>query len=145
MITGLDHVAIAVTDLGAAIRRFLDDFGLDYEGTEPVHEAGTQTAFFPLSGTSIELVHPLEGGGPLAKYLDKHGGGIHHICFRTDNIVEDMEKLRSKGYRLLADEPQPGAHGSQVCFIHPKSCDGVLIELAQVPTEVVAHAEQAAG
>ena len=131
MITGLDHVAIAVPDLQEAIARFLDDFGLDFEGTEDVTEAGTTTAFFPVSGTSIELVHPLNGGGPLAKYLEQKGGGIHHICFRSDDEAADMARLREKGYRLLSDEPQPGAHGTKTVFIHPKSCGGVLIEIAE--------------
>ena len=142
MIIGLDHVAIAVPDLQEAIARFLDDFGLTYEGSEDVEAAGTTTAFFPVPGTSIELVHPLNGGGPLAKYLDKNGGGIHHICFRSDDVEADMVRLREKGYRLLSDEPQPGAHDTKTVFIHPKSCGGVLIEIAEHThgAEGIAHA-----
>lgn len=131
MITALDHIAIAVPDLDAAIRRFMEDFGLNFEGTEAVAAAKTETAFFPLPPTSIELVHPLNGEGPIATYLEKRGGGIHHLCFRSDNILEDIERLKAKGYQFLADAPSPGAHGSQVIFIHPKSCDGVLIEINQ--------------
>lgn len=131
MITALDHIAIAVPDLEAAIERFLNDFGLEYAGTEDVAAAKTSTAFFPLPPTSIELVHPLNGTGPIATYLEKRGGGLHHLCFRTDNILEDIERLTAKGYQFLADAPSPGAHGSQVIFIHPKSCGGVLIELSQ--------------
>ena len=131
MITALDHIAIAVPDLQEAIERFMNDFGLDYEGTEDVEAAQTSTAFFPLPPTSIELVHPLEGCGPIATYLEKRGGGMHHLCFRTDNIREDIERLKAKGYQFLADGPSPGAHGSEVIFIHPKSCGGVLIELSQ--------------
>ena len=133
MITRLDHIAIAVTDLEAAIRRFAEDFGLDLSGTEDVITAQTSTAFFPLPGTRIELIHPLEGQGPVQKYLDKRGGGLHHICFETDDIEADMERLREKGYRLLSETPQPGAHGSRVVFVHPKSTGGVLIELAEHP------------
>lgn len=131
MITALDHIAIAVPDLDAAIRRFMEDFGLNFDGTEAVAAAKTETAFFPLPPTSIELVHPLNGEGPIATYLEKRGGGIHHLCFRSDNILEDIERLKAKGYQFLADAPSPGAHGSQVIFIHPKSCDGVLIEINQ--------------
>ena len=130
MITALDHIAIAVPDLDAAIKRFMEDFGLTYEGTEIVEAAKTTTAFFPLPPTSIELVHPLNGEGPIAGYLEKRGG-IHHLCFRTDNIEEDVERLRTKGYQFIGDKPTPGAHGSTVIFIHPKSCGGVLIELSQ--------------
>lgn len=131
MITALDHIAIAVPDFDRAIRRFMDDFGLPFDGTENVVDAKTSTAFFPLPPTQIELVHPLNGEGPIAGYLEKRGGGLHHLCFRSDNIVEDVERLRAKGYRFLSDAPSPGAHGSQVIFIHPKSCDGVLIEINQ--------------
>lgn len=131
MITALDHIAIAVPDFDKAIQRFMEDFGLPFDGTEDVADARTSTAFFPLPPTQIELVHPLNGEGPIAGYLEKRGGGLHHLCFRSDNIVEDVERLRAKGYRFLSDAPSPGAHGSQVIFIHPKSCDGVLIEINQ--------------
>jgi methylmalonyl-CoA/ethylmalonyl-CoA epimerase len=131
MITALDHIAIAVPDLEKAIQRFMEDFGLHYEGSEDVAAAKTSTAFFPLPPTSIELVHPLNGEGPIASYLEKRGGGLHHLCFRSDNIEEDIARLRDKGYQFLGDTPAPGAHGSRVIFIHPKSCDGVLIEINQ--------------
>ncbi|MEE4192860.1 MAG: methylmalonyl-CoA epimerase [Halieaceae bacterium] len=131
MITALDHIAVAVPDLDKAIKRFMEDFGLEFEGTEDVEAAQTSTAFFPLPPTSIELIHPLRGEGPVAKYLEKRGGGMHHLCFRSDNIHEDIERLKAKGYQFLAEEPAPGAHGSLTIFIHPKSCDGVLIELNQ--------------
>ena len=135
MIVALDHIAIAVSDLEGAINRFLEDFGLTFEGTEAVTQANTTTAFFPVDGTSIELVHPLDGQGPLVKYLEKRGPGIHHICFRSDDIEADIEKLKSKGYQFLSDEPSIGAHNTRVIFIHPKSCDGVLIELNQYPED----------
>lgn len=131
MITALDHIAIAVPDLEASIKRFMEDFGLDYQGSEDVEAAKTSTAFFPLPPTSIELVHPLRGEGPIAKYLEKKGGGMHHLCFRSDNIEEDIARLKAKGYQFLSDGPSDGAHNSKVIFIHPKSCDGVLIELNQ--------------
>jgi len=131
MITALDHIAIAVPDFEKAIKRFMEDFGLPFEGTEDVEAARTSTAFFPLPPTSIELVHPLRGEGPVATYLAKRGGGLHHISFRSDNIEEDVARLKEKGYRFLTDEPGAGAHGSKVIFMHPKSCDGVLVELCQ--------------
>lgn len=131
MIVALDHIAIAVPDLEKAIKRFLEDFGLEYKGTEDVEAAKTSTAFFPLPETSIELVHPLNGEGPIAGYLEKKGGGLHHLCFRSDDIEADVARLKEKGYRFLSDEPSLGAHNCKVIFIHPKSCDGVLIELNQ--------------
>jgi len=138
MITALDHIAIAVPDFDKAIKRFAEDFGLKLEGTEDVADAKTKTAFFPLPPTSIELVHPLNGEGAIAKYLEKKPGGLHHLCFRSDNIDEDVARLREKGYQFLSDAPSPGAHNSMVIFIHPKSADGVLIEINQ-PAEEGAH------
>lgn len=135
MITALDHIAIAVPDLEKAIKRFMEDFGLPFEGTEDVLAAKTSTAFFPLPPTNIELVHPLNGEGAIAGYLEKKGGGLHHLCFRSDNIEEDIARLKEKGYQFLGDEPTPGAHNSRVIFIHPKSCDGVLIEINQPADE----------
>ena len=137
MITALDHIAIAVPDFEGAIARFLEDFGLHHDGNEVVDAAQTTTAFFSVPETHIELVHPLDGTGPIATYLEKRGGGLHHLCFRTDDIDADVERLRAKGYQFTSDAPTPGAHGARVIFIHPKSCDGVLIELSQ-PAE--AHA-----
>jgi methylmalonyl-CoA/ethylmalonyl-CoA epimerase len=133
MIVALDHIAIAVPDLQRAIDRFLGDFGLTFEGTENVEAAKTTTAFFPIDGTSIELVHPLDGQGPLVQHLEKRGPGIHHLCFRSDNLDEDVVNLKGKGYLFLSDEPSVGAHNTRVIFIHPKSCDGVLIELNEYP------------
>ena len=131
MITALDHIAIAVPDLDKAIARFCEDFGLALGGTEDVMEAKTTAAFIPLPPTNIELVYPLNDEGPVKTYLEKKGGGLHHLCFRSDDIDADVAKLREKGYQFLADEPTPGAHNSRVIFIHPKSCDGVLIEINQ--------------
>ena len=133
MIVALDHIAIAVPDLQRAIDRCLGDFGLTFEGTEDVEAAKTTTAFFPIDGTSIELVHPLDGQGPLVQHLEKRGPGIHHLCFRSNNLDEDVVSLKSKGYQFLSNEPSIGAHNTRVIFIHPKSCDGVLIELNEYP------------
>jgi len=131
MITALDHIAIAVPDLEKSIKRFMEDFDLNFEGTEEVIAAKTSTAFFPVPPTSIELVHPLNGEGPIAGYLEKKGPGLHHLCFRSDDIEADVERLKEKGYVFLSDKPSNGAHNSKVIFIHPKSCDGVLIEINQ--------------
>jgi methylmalonyl-CoA epimerase len=131
MITGLDHIAIAVPDLQKAIERFAEDFGLALKGQEDVPEAKTSAAFLDVERTSIELIHPLNGEGPVQKYLEKKGGGIHHLCFRSDDIEADVERLKAKGYQFLSDAPTPGAHNCKVIFIHPKSADGILIELNQ--------------
>ena len=89
MIVGLDHIAVAVPDLGEAIRRFTEDLGLELAGTEDEPSAQTRTAFLPLPATRIELVHPLDGQGPIQTFLEKRGGGLHHLCFRTDESKEN--------------------------------------------------------
>jgi len=131
MITALDHIAVAVPDLQKAIERFCKDFGLELGGTEDVVEAKTTAAFIPLPPTNIELIHPLNNEGPVKTFLEKRGGGLHHLCFRSDDIEADVARLREKGYQFLSEAPTPGAHHSRVIFIHPKSCDGVLIEINQ--------------
>ena len=139
MIVGLDHIAIAVPDLEKSIKRFMEDFGLTFKGQEDVPAAKTSTAFFPLSETSIELVHPLKGEGPIQGYLDKKGGGLHHLCFRSDDIEADVAHLTKKGYQFLSEAPTIGAHNCKVIFIHPRSCDGVLIELNQPQNDEGEH------
>ncbi len=137
MILNLDHIAIAVPGLQEAIQRFSADLGLTLTGTEAVDSQKTETAFFPVSDperpTRIELVAPLDGQGPLVRYIDKRGAGLHHLCFRTDDLDADIARLTAKGYRFTSDAPTPGAHDSRVIFIHPKSTGGVLIELAEYP------------
>jgi methylmalonyl-CoA epimerase len=139
MIRRLDHIAIAVADIEGAIRRFSEDLGVPLSGREDVPTESTSTAFLPIEGTRIELVHPMAGGGPIAKYLEKRGPGLHHLCFETDALDADIERLRAKGYVFLSDAPKPGAHGTRVIFLHPKSFDGVLIELAEHPKAGGAH------
>ena len=132
-IIALDHIAIAVSSLPEAIQRFCDDLGLELQGTEDVVSAKTTTAFLPIDGTQIELIHPLNGEGPVARHLERRGPGLHHLCFRTDDIDGDMQRLKAKGYVFLSEAPTPGAHGTRVAFIHPRSMGGVLVELAEHP------------
>ena len=133
----LDHIAICVPGLDEAIARFVDDLGLELAGTEDVLPAKTKTAFIPVTDADnharIELVTPLDGEGPLVKYLAKRGPGLHHLCFRTDDIDRDVARLKERGYRFTSEAPTPGAHDTRVIFIHPKSTGGVLIELAEYP------------
>ena len=105
MIIGLDHIAIAVGDFEKAIQRFLEDFGIPLDGTEDVVSAKTKTAFFPVSGTKIELIHPLSEDSPVQKFLEKRGK-VSYICFKT--IILWKKKLTNKGYRFLSDGPQEG-------------------------------------
>jgi len=134
LILSLDHIAIAVPDLDQAVQRFCADLGLSFDHSEDVAAAKTRTAFVPVEGpTALELVTPLNGEGPIAASLERRGPGLHHLCFRTDDIEADMARLKAKGWRFTTDAPTPGAHGTRVAFVHPKSTGGVLVELAEHP------------
>jgi len=126
----LDHLGIAVTNLeeGGAFYRTL---GLELEGVEEVEEQGVKVGFFALGDSRIELLEPTGPESPIARHLERRGPGLHHLCVRVDDIREKMMKLRAEGYELLSDEPQAGAHGCLVCFVHPRSTGGVLLELSQ--------------
>lgn len=143
MIVALDHIAIAVPELDEAIRRFCDDLGLRLAGVQDVVAAQTRTAFIPVTNAThhatIELVTPLHGQGPIAASLAKRGPGLHHLCFRTDDIHGEMSRLRGKGWVFTTDAPTPGAHGTLVAFIHPRSTGGVLLELAEYPASGGPH------
>ena len=108
MITALDHIAIAVPDLEKAITRFWMTSGCSTTAMRLLRRPKPQP-LFQLAPTHIELVHPLNGGGPIASYLEKRGGGLHHLCFRTDDIDGDVARLRDKGYQFTSDAPTPGA------------------------------------
>ncbi len=129
----IDHVGVAVRDIEKAIRFYTESFGLKVQHREDVPEQKVRVAF--LAGAegeaSVELLEPLAGEGAVAKYLEKRGPGLHHLAFHTDAIAGDMERLRAAGAPPLEDAPRPGARGHKVCFLHPKYCEGALIELVQ--------------
>jgi len=126
----LDHIGIAVESLAKGIE-FYEALGLDLEGVEEVTEQGVKVGFLPVGDTRLELLEPTGPSSPIAKHLERRGPGLHHVCFRVDDISGAMVALAKRGYRLLSDEPQAGAHGCLVCFVHPKSTGGVLLELSQ--------------
>ena len=126
----LDHIGIAVDSLdsGLAVYRAL---GLEVEGIEEVAEQAVRVAFLSVGDSRIELLEPTSDTSPIARHLQRRGGGLHHICLRVSDIRASMAELQAEGYRVLSEEPQRGAHGCLVCFVHPKSAGGVLIELSQ--------------
>ncbi len=128
----LDHVAIAVNDLDAACKTY-QDIGVSFEEKREVVESqGVTTAFGAIDyWAKIELLEPFGEEGPLHKFLEKRGPGIHHICFCVADVKKKCEELKKLGYQLLNPEPVKGAHNCLVNFIHPKSTGGVLIELSQ--------------
>ena len=125
----LDHIGIAVRSLAATT--IYEDLGLTVDHVETVASQGVKTAFLPVGDSRLELLEPTGPDSPVAKYIGKRGEGIHHLCFRVEDIDAELEKLKAKGYRLVDETPVPGAHGCRVAFLHPGAGNGVLIELSQ--------------
>jgi methylmalonyl-CoA/ethylmalonyl-CoA epimerase len=133
LIGRLNHVAIAVRNLGKAASIYRDLLGAEVSAAVPQPDHGVTTVFVTLPNTKIELLEPLGQTSPIAKFLDRNpDGGIHHICYEVDDIRTARNALKSGGARVLGDgEPKIGAHGKPVLFLHPKDFSGTLIELEQ--------------
>ncbi|MCC7411525.1 MAG: methylmalonyl-CoA epimerase [Gammaproteobacteria bacterium] len=134
MIGRLNHVAIVVPDLGAAVTRYRDVLGAAVSAPAALPEHGVTTVFVDLPNTRIELLHPLGSDSPVAKFLDRNpDGGMHHVCYEVQDILAARDRLRAAGARVLGDgTPKTGAHGKPVLFLHPKDFCGTLVELEQV-------------
>ncbi|RLG20998.1 methylmalonyl-CoA epimerase [Candidatus Micrarchaeota archaeon] len=133
MIKRVDHIAVAVPNVEEAARFYEEALGLKLGGVEVVEGMDTKVGFFQIGETRIELVEPTKEDTALDKFLASRGPGIHHICFEVEDIEAALRTLKERGVRLVDEEPRPGAHGTRVGFIHPKSTGGVLIELSQHP------------
>jgi methylmalonyl-CoA/ethylmalonyl-CoA epimerase len=133
MIGRLNHVAIAVSDLDAAVRTYRDTLGARVSAPLQLPEHGVVTIFVELPNTKIELLAPLGEDSPIAKFLDRNpDGGIHHLCYEVDDILAARDRLKADGARVLGDgEPRIGAHGKPVLFLHPKDFCGTLVELEE--------------
>jgi LAO/AO transport system kinase len=134
LVDGIDHFGIAVTSISEA-KRFYEGLGLEVEEIEEVPREGVRVAMIPLGDTRLELLEPTRDDSPVAKFLNKRGEGMHHLCFSTRDIGAAAGRLRSAGASLLGEKPFRGAGGCQVQFVHPKSASGVLVELSQAGTE----------
>ena len=126
----INHIGIAVRSLEERLTLYRA-LGLEVSGEEEVPSQKVKVAMLPVRGTQIELLEPTAPDSPIAVAIEKRGEGLHHICFEVEDIRATMGQLEAAGFQLLSDEPRPGAHGSQVCFLHPRSGGGVLIELCQ--------------
>jgi methylmalonyl-CoA/ethylmalonyl-CoA epimerase len=133
MTTRLDHIGIAVRSLDVA--KIYQTLGLEVQHTETVETQRVNTAFLSVGDSNLELLEPTSPDSPIAKFIEKRGEGIHHICFRVDDIEEHLERLKAEGYRLINEAPVPGAHGCRVAFLHPAAGNGVLIELSETMNE----------
>jgi methylmalonyl-CoA/ethylmalonyl-CoA epimerase len=124
----LDHIGIAVRSLESA--KIYQDLGLTIEHVETVETQRVKTAFLSVGDANLELLEPTSPDSPIAKFIEKRGEGIHHICLRVDDLEAHLERLKAAGYRLINEAPVPGAHGCRVAFLHPSAGNGVLIELS---------------
>jgi methylmalonyl-CoA epimerase len=128
----LDHIGIAVANLEEALAFYRDALGLEIDPPEEVPSQRVRAHFIPLGDSALELLEATTDDSPIAKYLTRRGPGLHHVTLEVEDIARALGELRSRGVRLVDDQPRPGAHGSLVAFIHPSSAQGVLVELKQV-------------
>jgi methylmalonyl-CoA/ethylmalonyl-CoA epimerase len=142
VIRGVDHLGIAVRSLAEG-RAFYEALGLAVTAVEEVAGEQVRVAIIPCGETRIELLEPTSADSPIARFLERRGPGLHHVCLRSDDLAADDARLRDRGFEVLRPTPTRGAGGSAVQFVHPRSAGGVLIELAQ-PAEPAAAADSAA-
>jgi methylmalonyl-CoA/ethylmalonyl-CoA epimerase len=129
--TEIDHVAIAVDDLEAAIAYYHDTFGCEVEHREFVERDGVEEALLKVADSYIQLLRPFRDDSAVAKYLATKGQGIHHVGYRVADCAAALERVKAEGHRVIDEAPRPGSRGTTVAFVHPKTAFGTLIELVQ--------------
>ncbi len=127
----INHLGIATNGITEALKFWSDALGLENVHTETVEDQKVRVAMLPIGETRIELLEPTSDDSPISNFLQKRGGGIHHIAVEVENIEESLAKLKEQGMRLIDEKPRVGAEGCLVAFVHPKSAGGVLLELVQ--------------
>lgn len=132
MIKKVNHIAIVVSDLDESLRFWVDALGLELAHTEHVASQAVDVAFVPVGDSKIELLKPTDNESGVARYLEKRGAGMHHLCFEVDDIVATLTHLKEVGVQLINESPVVGSDGRKFAFIHPKSANGVLVELYEL-------------
>lgn len=127
----INHLGIATKDINEALKFWEDALGLENVHTEVVEDQKVRVAMLPIGETRIELLEPISEDSPISKFLEKRGGGIHHIAVEVEDIEASLAKLKAEGARLIDEKPRIGAEGCLVAFVHPSSANGVLLELTQ--------------
>jgi methylmalonyl-CoA/ethylmalonyl-CoA epimerase len=131
MVTKIDHIGVAVKNLEESLKFYQETLGLELHGVEIVEEQKVKVAFLPIGDTEIELLESTDVDGPIAKYIANKGEGVQHIAYRVDDIEKAIADMQSKGVRMIDEKPRYGAGGAKIAFCHPKSTNGVLVELCQ--------------
>ncbi|WP_179021421.1 methylmalonyl-CoA epimerase [Winogradskyella forsetii] len=127
----IEHIGIAVKDIERSNQLFKSLFGKDHYKIEDVESEGVKTSFFKCGPNKIELLQATNEDSPIAKFIEKKGEGMHHIAFAVDDIEQEIERLTKEGFAMIHKEPKQGADNKLIAFLHPKSTNGVLIELCQ--------------
>ena len=131
LLTEIDHVAIAVNDLEAAIAYYHETFGAEVDHREVVESDGVEEALLKVADSYVQLLTPTRPDSPVAKYLERKCEGLHHIGYRVDDCAAALEAVKAQGGRVIDEAPRPGSRGTTVAFVHPKTAFGTLIELVQ--------------
>jgi methylmalonyl-CoA epimerase len=131
LLTEIDHVAIAVNDLEAAIAYYRETFGADVEHREVVESDGVEEALLKVAESYIQLLTPIRPDSPVARYLERRGEGLHHIGYRVDDCAAALQAVKDSGGQVIDQAPRPGSRGTTVAFVHPKAAFGTLIELVE--------------
>ena len=131
----IDHIAILVNDLEQPLSFWRDALGLDMSHMTEVPAEMAQIAFLPIGDSEVELVRPTTSDSGLARFLEKRGPGMHHVCLEVDDIDEMLAQLKAKGIQLINEEARTGIGGKRYAFVHPKSANGVMVELYELPKE----------
>ncbi len=131
MIKKIEHIGIAVKNINESNELFKKLFGKEHYKVEVVESEGVSTSFFMLGETKIELLEATNEKSAIAKFIEKKGEGIHHIAYEVDNIDTEMERLKGEGFELINMQPKDGADNKRICFLHPKSTNGILVELCE--------------
>ncbi len=131
MIKKIEHIGIAVKNLNNSNELFKKLFGQEHYKVESVESEGVSTSFFMLGETKVELLEATTENSAISKFIEKKGEGIHHIAYEVDNIDEEMIRLKKEGFELIHQQPKDGADNKKICFLHPKSTNGVLVELCE--------------
>jgi methylmalonyl-CoA epimerase len=135
LLTEIDHVAIAVNDLEAAIAWYRDVFGATVEHRETVESDGVCEALLRVADSYVQLLTPTRDDSPVARYLEKKGEGLHHVGYRVQSCAVALDAVKASGGRVIDDAPRPGSRGTIVAFVHPKTAFGTLIELVEDPAQ----------
>ena len=131
VLTEIDHVAIAVNDLEAAVDYYRSVYGVEVEHREVVEHDGVEEALVKVADSYVQLLTPVRADSPVAKFLADHGEGVHHVAYRVDSCADALDRVRAQGGRLVDTEPRPGSRGTTVAFVHPDGAFGTLVELVE--------------